>query len=59
MSSPMSMSMSMYVPTMSLLLTWQYADGFNQRLSFDVSSVTSMSLMFEVRPAREPCPQYS
>ena len=46
-------------PPMSFLLTRQNADGFNQRLSFDVSSVTSMSLMFEVRPAREPCPQYS
>ena len=46
-------------PPTSFLLTRQNADGFNQRLSFDVSSVTSMSRMFEVRPAREPCPPYS
>ena len=36
---------------MALLVTRQETDVFNQPLSFDVSSVTDMSSMFEVRPA--------
>ena len=32
--------------------TWQVASAFNQPLSLDTSSVTSMFYMFRVRPAR-------
>ena len=34
---------------MLLSFTWQMADAFNQPLSFDTSSVTSMQRMFQVR----------
>ena len=36
------------------LATWQYARAFNQSLSFDTSSVTSMRSMFQVRSAQCP-----
>ena len=36
----------------ALHLTWQRADAFNQLLSFDTSSVTTMKDMFYVRSAR-------
>ena len=40
-----------------LLLTWQGAAAFNQLLSFDTSSVTDMSGMFQVRSVL--CPNLS
>jgi hypothetical protein len=39
------------------LLTWQYASAFNQPLSLDTSSVTSMGSMFYVCAPRLPCHQ--
>ena len=41
----------------ALFLTRQYASAFNQPLSFDISSVTWMAGMFEVRPPPVPRPQ--
>ena len=41
----------------ALHLTWQRADAFNQPLSFDTSSVTTMDNMFYVRSARALPPQ--
>ena len=38
-------------------LTRQYASAFNQPLSFDTSSVTTMKYMFRVRSARALTPQ--
>ena len=38
------------------LLTRQLAEAFNQPLSFDTSSVTTMEWMFFVRPARALAP---
>ena len=40
-----------------LLSARQYARVFNQPLSFNTSSVTTVSSMFEVRSARVACPQ--
>ena len=48
--TPSRLSPHMSTP-MALLVTRQETDVFNQPLSFDVSSVTDMSSMFEVRPA--------
>ena len=40
------------MPSHALPSTRQYADAFNQPLSFDTSSVTNMLGMFSVRSAR-------
>lgn len=44
------------VCALSLRPSAQFADAFNQPLSFDTSNVKDMSYMFEVRSSRPLCP---
>ena len=55
--SPHALSPPARPASYALHLTWQRAVAFNQPLSFDTSSVTTMDRIFFVRSARALAPQ--